>query len=153
MSKDTHNKRLEFAYDYRGFGALSLFDGKKIVDNLICRTGSIGVDGKLKNAIAVGEWYVPEQSVNTTEPAMSVHKPSDGWKIRLYKKRDNGLYATHFLIHPDGGLGGTLGCVGIQGTNAQGFRFEIDMAVKEMKILPFIISHSQKPGGKNEVAV
>ena len=130
--------RLEFSYDYRGFGDLVLFEDAIRKDALLCRTGSVGHGGELKNAIPPGEWLILDKSVNTEEPGMSVHVPQDGWKIRLYKKE--GKVRTRYLIHPDGGLGGTLGCIGIQGTNAQAFRFEIDSIKRIQEQIPVMVA-------------
>jgi len=126
--------RLEFTYDYRGFGDLVLYEDETRKDALLCRTGSVGHGGELKNAIPPGDWLILYKSVATEEPGMSVHTPKDGWKIRLYKKE--GRERTRYLIHPDGGLGGTLGCIGIQGTNAQGFRCEHDSLLGVQKEIP-----------------
>ena len=133
---DAVDKYLKFEYDYRGFGDLILANGGDTVDNLLCRTGSIRTDGALQNAIKPGTWYLKDLPVDTSEPGMSVHVATDGWKCRLFRKKGNGYERTRYLIHPDGGLPGTLGCIGIQGTNAQSFRFELDNAIKEMKIVP-----------------
>jgi hypothetical protein len=125
-------KHLEFAFNYRGYGDLVLFDNGNVVDRMLCRTGSISDEGLLVNSIALADWYLTETSVDTEEKAMSTVVGIDGWKIRLYQMEPNGdLLYTHYLIHPDGNLPGTDGCIGIQGTNAEAFRLELDQAVKE----------------------
>jgi hypothetical protein len=125
-------KRLEFQYDARGRGDLTLYKDDKPIDRYHCRTGSINKHGALVNALKIGDYWLTDASVDTAETAMSIAPGMNGWKIRLWLKDEKGkLVFTHLLIHPDGGAGGTLGCIGIEGTNAVSFRHELDAAVKE----------------------
>ncbi len=131
--------RLEFNYNDRGFGDLRLLDGDTLIDDYLCRTGSIDTEGKLKNALRTGEYMIVEPSVDTDEFGMYIHE-GNGWKIRLYRVlKDGGAKRTSLLIHPDGGKtagNGTRGCIGIQGTDAISFRHELDKAMEFYGKLP-----------------
>jgi len=130
-------KRLKFFYDSRGRGELELYKDDKVIDRYHCRTGSIDKNGKLVNALPITTYCLSDKSIDTTEEAMSVVAGIAGWKIRLWRVSKGGqLEFTHLLIHPDGGKGGTLGCIGIEGTNAVSFRHELDAAVKEQERVP-----------------
>lgn len=123
---------LSFLYDEHGFGELVLCRGFVVKDRLICRTGSRDESGALVNALPYGEYSLQDKSEDTTEIGMWIINPKSGWKIRLYKiMEDGGAQFTHYLIHPDGGLPGTRGCIGIQGCNAGSFRVELDTIIQE----------------------
>jgi hypothetical protein len=125
-------KWLEFKHDYRGFGDLVLRSDEHMIDSYHCRSGSISRNGTLKNAIESGDWFLADLSVDTDEPGMSAISGMSGWKIRLWRIDESGqLVFTHYLIHPDGGKPGSLGCIVIQGSNALSFRHELDNAVRE----------------------
>jgi hypothetical protein len=66
---------------------------------------------------------------------MYIHE-GHGWKVRLYKVVDGEPVFTHYLIHPDGGLPGSKGCIVIQGTDAESFRVEIDKAIVKCGRVP-----------------
>jgi len=121
---------LIFDYDYRGYGLLSLYNAGTLADSVLCRSGSVNTAGKLVNCISPGDWWIKEPPVVTDEPAMSVIAGTPGWKCRLWKKRAAIYEHTRYLIHPDGGLPGTAGCIGIQGTNAEAVRHEIENALE-----------------------
>jgi hypothetical protein len=108
--------RATFQYDMRGRGRFRLLDGDREVIATDCRTGSINRDGMLVNALVPGRWYICAEPVRTDEPAMIWDKEPFGWKCRLFRHDEhNDVYErTGFLVHPDGGKGGTLGCIGTQ---------------------------------------
>lgn len=129
---------LEFYYNTRGFGNLRLINSGNIVDDYMCRTGSINSSGKLVNALPVGDWLCLEPSVDTTEVSMFIHE-GKGWKIRLYRVTEDGYKWTRYLIHPDGGRvinNGTKGCIGILGSDATSFRIELDDTIQAYGTLP-----------------
>jgi len=111
---DTYS--VTFHYDKRGRGTLELRHFDAVVCTEECRTGSVDVTGALVNALRPGRWYLCDDPMDTAEEAMVVN--GVGWKMRLYEPDwyDRDVYhTTGYLIHPDGGRGGTLGCVGTQG--------------------------------------
>jgi hypothetical protein len=127
---------LSFLYDPQGFGDLVLHVGDRIADRLKCRTGSRDADGALVHALPIGNYALTDRSVATTEDGMYIGDAAQGWKIRLWLAHSDGTFEfTHFLIHPDGGLPGSLGCVGIQGSNAISFRHELDAAVRAQGVV------------------
>jgi len=134
------NVRLEFEYNARGFGNLRLLDGDRVVDDLMCRTGSIDKSGQLVNPIGPDTWYILSESVDTNEIGMYIHE-GEGWKIRLYRRDvlSGEFQYTHYLIHPDGGLPGSKGCIVIQGSDALSFRHELDAAVRDYARIPVIV--------------
>lgn len=123
--------RLEFKYGVRGYGDLILTRDGSFVRSWLCRTGSINAKGQLVNAIDPTDWQILKPSVETAETAMIID--GYGWKIRLYTEK--GEY-THYLIHPDGNLPGTAGCIGIQGTNAKPLKNLLDEALKSQHNIP-----------------
>lgn len=139
-------KQLQFLYDYRGFGDLQLLDDDMVViDDYESRTGSRDRAGKLRNAIDPNhEWAIIEPSADTVEDGMWVRSSENGWKIRLFRKGNAGWEYTHYLIHPDGGKGGTLGCIGILGTDALSFRHELDDILKEQGIINVSIHKTEE---------
>ena len=146
MPKQFHEKlvpvRLEFVYDERGFGELSLMDGENCLDRYRCRTGSINTKGKLVNALKPINYIILDKSVNTCEFSMYV-TIGHGWKIRLYIDLGvKGTKRTRLLIHPDGGEkinNGTRGCIGIQATDAISFRHELDKCIDDYGRLPVMV--------------
>ena len=101
--------RCKFEYDNRGYGDLIIYNGDTVVDYWECRTGSIDKSGILKNTIDPTLWRIVEKSVPTSEVAMVVN--GYGRKSRLYRVNDEGVHWTHYLIHPDGNLPGSQGCI------------------------------------------
>ena len=137
--------RLEFFYGIYGFGDLRLLDGDVQIDDYQARCGSVGKDGKLKKPTPPGEYAIIEPSVDTTEPGMIMHPGDIGWKIRLYRVMPDGsLKFTHLLIHIDGGLGGSLGCIVIPGTYGNSLRHELDGALKAFGRIPVIVKYEAK---------
>lgn len=126
---------LKFDYDRRGHGDLVLLKDNEPVRSWPCRTGSISPKLKLVNAIDPTEWQILAPSEWTTESAMCID--GKGWKIRLWTA--DGHY-THYLIHPDGGLGGTKGCLGIIGTLAIPLKELLDEALTKQHNIPVHIS-------------
>lgn len=102
-------RQMSFSYDDRGYGVLSVYDGTLVVKSVRCRTGSINKKGALVNAIRPGVWTIKKPSVDTTEPGM-INDAGIGWKVRMWTPEGEW---SHYLIHPDGGKGGTRGCIGI----------------------------------------
>lgn len=117
---------MDFIYDRRGFGMLRLHDGGVEWEGM-ARTGSIDRTGRLVNALEPGEWLIRARTVPTRESAMWVVDPERGWKVRLHTLvNETHWTATGYLIHPDGGLPGTKGCIGLQGTDAPELRDKLD---------------------------
>lgn len=121
-----------FHYNNLGRGQLRLTHNGAPLMNFLARTGSVGHDGKLKNSIPVQPWYLctgPERPVESEEYAMYI--PTEigfGWKHRLWPipvpaghERMGG-----YLIHPDGRLPGTMGCIGTVGSNAMEWFYWMD---------------------------
>jgi hypothetical protein len=106
---------LEFQPDHRGFGRLVMHNDSLIVHDFPARSGHVNARGNLVDAIGRGIWTGREPPVKTAERAMWIAGPDHGWKYRLWDPRGRW---THFLIHPDGNLPGSMGCIVIQGTDA-----------------------------------
>lgn len=119
----------KFNYDRRGFGDLELHNDSLTAMSIVCRTGSINKDGMLVNAIAESVWRIMEPPVDTDEYGMHIH-PGEGWKVRLF--REDGSW-TSFLMHPDGGKPGSLGCIVFQGTDARDLKQRIEEIMKKQK--------------------
>jgi len=118
--------RLSFEYNVEGFGDLILYYNNDVMGVWLTRTGSRDSRGILQNAIEPAVWYIvsdPENPVPSEYDRMFVSgQQGIGWKWRLWPypvHRDHDPIS-HFLIHPDGNLPGTLGCLGIQNSNAMG---------------------------------
>lgn len=131
MGGEGLNKDLYFSfhYDKRGYGYLEMINtlhhGEVIVQRWYARSGSCNVLGQLVNSIPVGEWYMvskPQIPVISEMHKMKVEgKPGIGWKQRLWPipvPSDHDPIS-HYLIHPDGNKPGTMGCIGLQNTNAK----------------------------------
>lgn len=110
-----------------GRGGLVLMCDDKVVGTWLARTGSINIKGELVNALPIEIYILKTTHEDTTEPAMVID--GQAWKTRLYKA--DGSF-THLLIHPDGGKGGTLGCIGIQSLSLE-LRDTLDKIIKEQK--------------------
>lgn len=119
---------VEFFYNERGYGDLNLYDGENLVIIYLARTGSVNIKSQLVNAIPCREWYIIKPSISSKEKGMVI-TPGLGWKIRLYLSLDNGF--THYLIHPDGGKGGSVGCIVIQRLDAIDLKDAIDERLKK----------------------
>jgi hypothetical protein len=100
-----------FFYDDVGRGMLTVSDGERSIDRW-CRCGSINPLGRLINPTPTDqEYWLVQPSVATSEEAMA-YVPGTGRKIAFYLRATDGTYTrTHYLFHPDGGRGGSLGCV------------------------------------------
>lgn len=92
-----------------GRGILGLWHLSVPLLTVQARTGSVDGSGQLVNAIVPYERWIREKSQDTEEPAMVLG--GIGWKIRLWDKEGTSFRFTHFLIHPDGGLPGSKGCI------------------------------------------
>jgi hypothetical protein len=118
-------KHLEFRFDNRGYGQTVIWYDEKQVDSIDCRSGSINKQGVLHDCIDAGEYWLVDDSVDTEEENMSAVSGALGWKKRLWLKKPDGAFEfTHLLFHPI--MHGTLGCIGIIGTNALWFRIALD---------------------------
>lgn len=126
---------LKFEYDKRGRGELVLLKDDEVFRSWPCRTGSITPKLELVNALDPVDWQILAPSEWTDESAMCIE--GKGWKIRLYTT--DGRF-THYLIHPDGGLGGTKGCIGIIGTVAIPLKELLDEALTKQLNIPVHVS-------------
>lgn len=120
----------KFNYDRRGFGDLEFYDKYSKVDQLSfkARTGSNQFRNgaiALVNAIEPRTWFLPSGPETTPESGMFVKgELGYGWKWRLWKKENPSdterlvKYRSRLLIHPDGNLPGSLGCIVTIKTNA-----------------------------------
>jgi hypothetical protein len=134
--------RLNFLFDARGFGDLVLLagDGTTVLDKYVARTGSISKGDALINPLPIDIYVIPEKTLPTNEAGMWIGDASQGWKARLWRQQPNGTrIATHLLIHPDGGMPGTLGCIGIQGSNAISLRHELDKLINMQGYIPMTV--------------
>jgi len=170
------NKRfwIQFNYDDQGRGDFVLFDYEKELFRIPSRTGSMHFrpvepkdmqvhrDGgpqqelRLVNSIKPGFWYVINPPVPTSELGMWIGAPHNGWKIRLFLQNEKRQYEfTHFLLHPDGGAGGTLGCIGFQKTNAHKLRDWFNWYFRESPgtIIPLAVNQDKPIFKKEEVPV
>ena len=122
----TTNNKYKMSFEYNktnGKGDLVLHDYDEIIGVWQAMTGVVK-DGKLKYNINPHTWYMidkPQRPVESEYHRMYIKdKPGFGWKQRLWpipvpRSHDP---ISHYLIHPDGNVPGTLGCLGLQGTNA-----------------------------------
>lgn len=104
---------IKFEYDKFGFGDLIIYgESDSLILSVGARTGSLDSNRALINAIPLGDWYIVDDPVDTDEKAMLVNGKT-GKKVRLYRKDDNsnGFIYTHYLIHYDGNLPGSAGCI------------------------------------------
>lgn len=117
-----------FNYDQRGHGELELLQYDISERYWAARSGSVNQHGNLVNVIPEGLWSIKEPTVWTDESAMVVN--GMGWKVRLFDSNGNW---THYLIHPDGGLPGSEGCIVLIGTIGIPLKEMIDRVIKEQQ--------------------
>ena len=135
-----------FCYDRYGYGWFRRIQDGEETGKWWTRTGSKQYrDGKLTliNNIPVGKWTHREAPVETKEEGMGYDKYGWGWKCRLWNPEG---YRTHYLVHPDTGKGGTLGCCGLQNTDGEDL-YKFYELVYEGKphsklIIPVYITHN-----------
>lgn len=117
--------RATFSYDALGYGNLCLFDSADLVIKLECRSGSKAVEGVevvLRNALEKRVYHLLDAPVKVDHfeaGKMYIPQyPGFGWKQRLWLKCEKGPDSfTHLLVHPDGGKGGSTGCIVTQRCN------------------------------------
>ena len=98
-----------FNFNERGRGNIVLYGSCDEVMVEEARSGSVDSLGRLKNVIAKGKWIIKKKHEVTSEKGMIIKGGSKvSWKTRLYNKNAD---FTHYLIHPDGNLPGSLGCI------------------------------------------
>lgn len=131
---------LTFSYNREGRGYLRLLNGDVVDLQHYCRTGSINTAGKLVNALRPDVWYIIDAPVSTTEPPMVITK-GNGWKIRLWLRLGSSTRyeRTRYLIHPDGNLPGTEGCIGCIKTDALDLRKALERIQKEQRVIPVTV--------------
>ena len=139
---------LTFVYDERGFGQLQLHNDSLIPLEYRCRTGSINRDGELVRAIEPGPWWVVGNPAWTTEEAMTI-TPGKGWKVRMYREIDGSMIYHGFLIHPDGNVPGTLGCLGIQNDDALILKERIEQILKRQNKIQVVVTRCDFYGQSN----
>ena len=102
------NVRVEFFFNPLGRGNLRLVQDEKTLLFIPSRTGSVGTDGKLKNAIPVARRYICDGILDPVESEKDLMfvlgKPGRPWKQRWYPmpvpqghEKIDGI-----LAHPDG---------------------------------------------------
>lgn len=131
--------RLSFEYDLRGFGPLVMHYDFKEIRSWKCRTGSINKQGELINAIAPGTWTGREYPRITDEVAMVVN--GVGWKWRLWDSNGNW---THYLIHPDGHVPGSLGCIVTLNSSATDLRDMLRIIMHYTEAIEVIVTTNFK---------
>jgi hypothetical protein len=145
--------RIEFNYSPKGYGTITIHTSSSSPVTFPARTGANHFrNGELTlvNAIPPGEWFIIEPPAKTTEKGMFIPQVRGfGWKIRLYRKELDEFSKpkykpTSYLIHPDGNEPGTLGCLGIQKTNApELFQFFLSVFSLDNSLkIPVTISES-----------
>jgi hypothetical protein len=121
-----------------GRGRLQVWLDETVVCESAARTGSVDASGELVKWIHPGEWWILQPSQDTKENAMVIG--NIGWKIRLWEKEGPRYRFTHYLIHPDGGLPGSLGCI-VTPTLCLELRETIDTILKDhQNKIPLIIN-------------
>lgn len=132
-----------FSMDRMGKGHLMLWElmnGVQVNRSVWpARSGSITKDGVLVNCIEAKKWYLckaPELPVKEEYEKMYIPGiPGFGWKWRLYDSVTGP--GTHYLFHPDGGAGGSTGCVVFPMGNAVDlFTFGINHMLTSGDIIP-----------------
>lgn len=98
---------IKFEYDKRGRGWLEVYDGEDLKAAFYARSGSVNTDGVLVNVIRPGTYQILTNAVETDLKAMVIN--NFGWWVPFFDIQGVKL---HIGIHPDGGLGGTEGCIG-----------------------------------------
>ena len=129
---------LNFKYNHYGHGHLELLQDGEVLRYWEARTGSIKPNGELVNAIPVGVWTGIEQPVDTAESAMVVQ--GIGWKFRLWTPEGKW---SHYLIHPDGGLPGSAGCIVLVGTVGIPLRERLKAIIKEQKSINVTVTQGE----------
>jgi hypothetical protein len=106
------NSTLQFIYDKRGYGSLVLEHADGTMNQWKARSGYVDTEGNLQHCIEPGTWYVLFRPVWTPEEAMA-RTPGLGWKVQLWRDTGDLRQYTYngFLIHPDGGKPGSVGCI------------------------------------------
>lgn len=112
-----------------GKGHLQLIEAGISILKFPARSGSIDRDGTLKNFIPQQRYYLTDRPVMPADSEldkMVVRKDTGhGWKQRLelYPVPKGHDRTGSLLVHPDGGKGGSLGCLVTVGTNAMSWYF------------------------------
>jgi hypothetical protein len=132
---------LHFSYDKRGHGTLELCKDDDIEMQYESRTGSIDTNGRLINACSPALYYLYDIDgpVNTEHPAMHVNE-GQGWWCPFY---DASGIRTHVGLHPDGGAGGTLGCIAMVGTDARPLFDRLKEILREQTKMQVFISKQE----------
>lgn len=128
-----------FDYNEKGYGDLILYRHTEETTQIMryrARTGSVSKSLHLRNSIRPGLWTIKAPPVMTKEVGMYI-KPGQGWKVRMWTPEGQW---SHHLIHPDGNKPGTLGCIGIIGTDALGLMRKICTIFETQDCLPVFIS-------------
>lgn len=133
--------RAQFYFNKLGRGFLKLIiDGEDHI-SIASRTGSIGIDGALKNHIPLATRYICDGPVDPVEAEKELMfiDGQDGrpWKQRLWPYP---VYPGHtkvdcILIHPDGGKGGTSGCIGTLTNAMDWYNWQADYWSKELPLV------------------
>lgn len=139
---------LKFDYNHLGYGDLELMEGGNTIGVWYARSGSIDGSGKLVNVIEPVNWFLtrePEIPVESEANRMFVpYSPGKPWKERLWRSpdTDGGNGFTHYLIHPDGGKGGTKGCIGTVESNAMDLYYFLKWvyAKDEKAVIPLTVT-------------
>ena len=139
---------LNFKYNRRGAGDLILLGAGKTMGIWPSRSGSIDKKGNLINVVAPKTWYLrtgPEDPVDNEYDKMYVKSaPGIGWKERMWTMPAPfaGETFSHQLIHPDGGLPGSLGCIVPQKSNAMGlfYFFQWIFDIHKGTVIPVDVS-------------
>lgn len=127
---------IEFHYSDTGKGTLVIHRSCDDTKVFQARSGSIDSLGRLKNVIDKGVWWILKPHEFTTEKGMMIKGHKSSWKTRLYNKNKN---YTHYLIHPDGNLPGSRGCIVTPGISLD-LRDIIDEMLKEVNEIPVYIN-------------
>jgi len=124
-----------------GRGVIELWHDNTLEFWASARTGSVSKELKLINPIHQADWWIIEKSVDTDEPGMCIG--GMGWKIRFWLKAGPMYRHTHYLLHPDGTLPGSLGCI-VTPTVCLELRNLIDGVLKDKQDkIPLIINESE----------
>lgn len=135
---------LYFEYDNRGRGKLELVDeDDAVVLEKLCRTGSIATNGQLVHACPPGLYTLVDRDgpSYTDHPAMHVpFRQGRGWWVPFYRSGDK----THLGIHPDGGAGGTEGCIGVLEENANDLMDRLQQILKAQFEVQIFVTSQQR---------
>ena len=127
---------LTFHYNDLGRGNIVLYKNCDEVMVKPARSGSIDGYGKLRNVIPAGKWIIKTKHEFTSEKGMCPKGITKSWKTRLYNKHGD---FTHYLIHPDGNLPGSLGCI-VTPDMAYDLRDIIDEILEEVNEIPVYVN-------------